>query len=55
MRTLHLNVQDFPLDYDIPKSYDDLTDNHLSKESMIVAWYDGQGNIEHPSVPECQH
>ncbi len=24
-------------------------------EPMLVAWYDGKRNEEHPHVPECQH
>jgi Domain of unknown function (DUF5619) len=55
MVTVQITVRGLGLDYEKSKSFADLTVSHLSKESMIVSWYDGQKNIEHPSVPECQH
>ncbi len=24
-------------------------------DALLVAWFDGQKNEEHPQVPECQH
>lgn len=55
MRTVQPNLKDLLLDYEMAKSFSDLEDSQLSKEFMIVAWYDGQNDVEHPSVPECQH
>ena len=33
---------------------DDLAASNL-RGPMLIAWYDGRKNEEHPYVPECQH
>ncbi|MDH5649548.1 MAG: AF1514 family protein [Gammaproteobacteria bacterium] len=43
------------LDYTLARKIaDEVAENKLA-EPMILAWYDGIKEEEHPEVPECQH
>jgi len=53
--TLKINIEGKELDFPLAKRLaDNLVSDSLS-EPMLIAWYDGKKDEEHPYVPECQH
>jgi len=54
-KTIALHVYGVDLDFTYAKNQaDDVVAKQL-KEPMLIAWYDGVTQQEHPEVPECQH
>lgn len=55
MHIIHLNVTDTELNADSAKTLATTAAAQPGADVMVVAWYDGQKQEEHPDVPECQH
>ncbi len=51
--SIHLESKDH--DFTLARAVAErIASGHLV-EPMLIAWYDGIKNEEHPEVPECQH
>lgn len=55
MRQVVIDIKGVPLDVALANSLAERVAAHLAEEYLLLAWYDGQRNEEHPHVPECQH
>ncbi|WP_455223200.1 AF1514 family protein [Kaarinaea lacus] len=52
---LALEVSGDELDFNHARSQADLLVAQHLREPLLIAWYDGIKQEEHPKVPECQH
>lgn len=55
MEVMTLNTEDTVIDYDMARQLSESLARVRIQDPMLIAWYDGINNIEHPEVPECQH
>jgi hypothetical protein len=53
--TINLDITGTVLDYTVGRKLAEILAESILSEPMIIAWYDGKRNEEHPHVPECQH
>ena len=55
MQTIRLSVEGRTLDFALARRLaEDLVADSIP-EPLLIAWFDGKKNEEHPEVPECQH
>ena len=54
-KVISLYVFGVELDFTKSKNQAEITAAKYLKEPMLIAWYDGVKQQEHPEVPECQH
>jgi hypothetical protein len=55
MHEIQLQIKGMLLDYESARAVADTLVSHIMESPMCIAWYDGQKQEEHPTVPECQH
>jgi len=55
MQRIDIAIDGIPLDVALAKALAEQVASRLARDYLLLAWYDGQRNEEHPSVPECQH
>jgi len=53
--TVELQLDTTHADFAAAKARADGTSRTVLRAPMLIAWYDGLQNEEHPYVPECQH
>jgi len=55
MQQIGIDIDGVPLDVELANALAAQVAACLAEDFLLLAWYDGQRNEEHPSVPECQH
>jgi hypothetical protein len=55
MNEIRLKIDGMTLDYDSARIIAETVAGRVAVSPMLIAWYDGQKQEEHPEVPECQH
>ncbi|MFV2054815.1 MAG: AF1514 family protein [Thiohalomonadales bacterium] len=54
-KTISVNIEGKALDFALAKRISEELASSVVTGPMLVAWFDGKKNEEHPNVPECQH
>lgn len=55
LRTITFDIGGVDIDFPLVKRLCEQLAAEILNEPMLIAWFDGQRNEEHPTVPECQH
>ncbi len=55
MQQVNIVIDGIPLDIEQANALAEQVAAHLASDFLLLAWYDGQRQEEHPSMPECQH
>ncbi|HEX19873.1 MAG TPA: hypothetical protein ENG78_03525 [Acidiferrobacteraceae bacterium] len=55
LRTINIECKQAELDYAGAQSAAEARAKTELQQPMLIAWYDGQKQQEHPEVPECLH
>ena len=55
MQQVSITIDGIPLDIELANALAEQVAKRLADDFLLLAWYDGQREEEHPSVPECQH
>lgn len=53
--TVKISIDGKEMDFSMAKRLSEVLAAGSVNEPMLIAWFDGEKNEEHPSVPECQH
>lgn len=53
--TVKMSIEGQAIDFTLAKRLSEDLAASIVAEPMLLAWYDGIKNEEHPQVPECQH
>lgn len=53
--TIKLTVEGKEIDFSLARRLSEDLVSTIVTEPMLIAWFDGKKNEEHPEVPECQH
>ena len=53
--TIKISEEKKEIDYVLAKRLSEDIVSTIISEPMLIAWFDGKKNEEHPEVPECQH
>ena len=55
METRSITTGTSPLTFAVARRQAEEAIQDILPNPMLIAWYDGQQQQEHPEVPECQH
>lgn len=55
LKTIQINIDGMDLSFPLVQRLAEQLASELIDEPMLIAWFDGKRNEEHPTVPECQH
>lgn len=55
LRTIQVNIDGIDLAFSFVKHLCEEVASEVLDDPMLIAWFDGKRNEEHPHVPECQH
>ncbi|MFV1983107.1 MAG: AF1514 family protein [Thiohalomonadales bacterium] len=55
IETVKLDIDEKNIDFALAKRLSEELASTIIQYPMLIAWFDGKKNEEHPSVPECQH
>ena len=53
--TINISLEGKEIDYSLAKRLSEDIVSTMITEPMLIAWFDGKKNEEHPEVPQCQH
>ena len=55
VQQVNIVIDGMPLDVGLANALAEQIAARFAKDFLLLAWYDGQREEEHPNVPECQH